>query len=55
MPKEITFSFLFNAFALCNSKKSSSAFKTTQPLDFVLLIISDFAKAMSLIFLKFFA
>ena len=47
MPKEITFSFLFNAFALCNSKKSSSAFKTTQPLDFVLSIISDFISSES--------
>ena len=55
IPKEITFRFFLYAIFLCNSKKLSSVFNTTKPLGLMFLIISDFAKAICLILLKFFA
>ena len=55
MPNDKILRFLLLAIFLCKVKKLSSELRTINPLTFVLLIISDLAKAICLRFLKFLA
>ena len=55
IPNDIILRFFLTANFLCKLKKLSSAFRTIKPLSFVLLIISDLARAICFMFLKFLA
>ena len=55
MANDKILSFLFLEIFLCKLKKLLSAFKIINPFCFVLLIISDLAKAICFKLLKFLA